>query len=176
MKVIKIIFSILIIPYIAVAIFTTACLMNYNKYGITEFGNKSLIIVEDESLEPTFKRGNLLIVKRNSDLESVKPGDLIFFYNNYNDEVSVSLSNVLKRTKVTDTEYTYTIDGNYDVSSEYYIGSVNDTVVYKFFGTLLYVFTSKIGYLLIFVLPILCFFLYEIYAVVKEVKEYKEEK
>ena len=88
MKVIKIIFSILIIPYIAVAIFTTACLMNYNKYGITEFGNKSLIIVEDESLEPTFKRGNLLIVKRNSDLESVKPGDLIFFYNNYNDEVS----------------------------------------------------------------------------------------
>lgn len=176
MKIVKTIFSILIIPYVVVAIFTTACLMNYNKYGITVFGNKSFIIVEDNSLEPTFSKGNLLIVSRNSDLESVKPGDMIFFYNNYNNEVSVSLSNVLKRTKVNDEEYTYTIDGNYDVSSEYYIGSVNDTIIYKFFGTLLDVFTSKIGYLLIFVLPILCFFLYEIYAVIKEVKEYKEEK
>lgn len=176
MKIVKTIFSILIIPYVVVAIFTTACLMNYNKYGITVFGNKSFIIVEDNSLEPTFNKGNLLIVSRNSDLESVKPGDMIFFYNNYNNEVSVSLSNVLKRTKVNDEEYTYTIDGNYDVSSEYYIGSVNDTIIYKFFGTLLDVFTSKIGYLLIFVLPILCFFLYEIYAVIKEVKEYKEEK
>ena len=89
----------------------------------------------------------------------------------YNKEFSI-------KTKILigEENNTYTIDGNYDVSSEYYIGSVNDTVVYKFFGTLLDVFTSKIGYLLIFVLPILCFFLYEIYAVVKEVKEYKEEK
>ncbi|MBD8923954.1 hypothetical protein EGR52_11255 [bacterium] len=176
MKIVKTIFSILIIPYVIIAIFTTACLMNYNKYGITEFGNKSLIIVEDNSLEPTFKKGNLLVVKRNENLESVKPGDSIFFYNNYNNEVSVSLSNVLKRTKVNDKEYTYTIDGNYDVSSEYYIGSVNDTSIYSFWGTLLGVFTSRIGYLLIFVLPILCFFLYEIYAVIREVKEYKEEK
>ncbi len=176
MKIVKTIFSILIIPYVVVALFTTVCLMNYNKYGITEFENRSLIIVENNSLEPTFKKGNLLIVKKNDNLESIKPGDSIFFYNNYNDEVSVSLSNVLKRTKVNNKEYTYTIDGNYDVSSTFYIGSVNDTIVYPFLGTLLDVFTSKIGYLLIFVLPILCFFLYEIYAVIKEIKDYKEEK
>ena len=64
MKIVKTIFSILIIPYVVVALFTTVCLMNYNKYGITEFGNRSLIIVENNSLEPTFKKGNLLIVKK----------------------------------------------------------------------------------------------------------------
>lgn len=176
MKIVKTIFSILIIPYVIIAIFTTACLMNYNKYGITQFGNKSLIIVEDNSLEPTFKKGNLLIVTKPSDLESVIPGDSIFFYNNYEEEVSVSLSTVSKRKKVTDTEYSYTIEGNYEISSEYFIGGVNNTIIYPFFGTLLNVFTSKAGYLLIFVLPILCFFIYEIYAVVKEIKEYKEEK
>lgn len=175
MKILKVIFSIIIIPYIVVAIFTTACLMNYNKYGITQFGNKSLIIVEDDSLEPTFKKGNLLIVSKSSDLGSVKPGDNIFFYNSYKEEVSVSLSTVTKSTKVTDDEYSYTIEGNYDVSSEYLIGNANDTIIYSILGSVLTVFTSRIGYLLIFVLPILCFFLYEIYAVIKEIKQYKEE-
>lgn len=176
MKVIKALFSILIIPYIVIAIFTTACLMNYNRYGITVLGDKSLIIVEDDSLEPTFKEGNLLVVTKDKDLESVKPGDNIFFYNVYNETVSVSLSTVSKRTKISDTEYSYTIDGDYDVSSEYFIGSVNNTIIYPFFGTVLDIITSKPGYLLVFVLPTLCFFLYEIYAVVKEIKDYKEEK
>lgn len=34
----------------------TICLLNYNDYKITELGDKSLIIVKDDELIPTYKK------------------------------------------------------------------------------------------------------------------------
>jgi hypothetical protein len=172
-KVIKLILSIVIPFYVIVAIFVTACLIGYNDYNITEFGKKSLIIVEDDSLKPYFNEGDLLVVTKNNNAD-VKVNDKIFFYNNYNKEVSVNLAKVLKTERITDSESTFTVDGNYDVSSEYFIGKEDTTVLYPKVGSVLNVLTSKYGYLFIFILPILLLFLGEIFAIIKEVKNYED--
>ena len=53
-KVLKIIGIILGIIYALIAITLTICLLNYNDYNITVLGNKTLILVRDNELEPNF--------------------------------------------------------------------------------------------------------------------------
>jgi len=174
-KVGKILLSILLVLYAVVAIFLTACLLNYNKYKITEFGEKSLIIVTDDTLEDKYKKGSLLVVDK-SNAENIKSGDEIIFYNTYNNQISIAIGEVIEKEVITDTETTYTVTGNYDISSEYLIGSANDTKVYPVIGSILGILESRIGFLIIIILPITLAFLYEIYVLIVEVKNAKEEE
>lgn len=173
-KIGKILLSILIIIYASVAMFLTACLLKYNDYKITEFGSKSLVIVADDVLEEDYKKGSLLIVEK--DESNINAGDNIIFYNTYENQVSISLSEVLSKKEITEKENTYTIAGDYDISSEYIIGSTKDVKVIPVFGSILNVLESRVGFLIFIIFPITLSFLYQIYAIVIEVKESKEDK
>lgn len=175
MKVLKWILGILLVPYIIIAVFVTACLMCYNDYNITEFKDYSLLIVEDDSLLPTFEKGSLLVVKKNK-FEEVKNNDYAFFYDTYDNQVHVSLGKIISKRRVNENESTYVIEGNYDLSSEYFIGKADTTTIYKGLGNILSVLESRYGFLFIVVLPILVLFIYEIYAIVKEIRNPEEEE
>ena len=60
----KILGNLIIILYVVVAIFTTICLLNFNEYKVSEFGDKTLVIVGKDGYEKADK------------------GDKIFFYDN----------------------------------------------------------------------------------------------
>ena len=81
-KVLKVLFGIFIALYLVVASFLTVCLLSYNDYKISVIGNKSLIILDDDALEPEYKKGSLLIVEKNKN-DDIKVNDDIFFYNTY---------------------------------------------------------------------------------------------
>jgi signal peptidase I len=175
-KALKIVLEILLIPYLIVVIFLTTCLLNYNNYKITEFGDKSLIIVKDKSLEPTFKKGDLVVVTKNPNTD-IKIGDQIFFYETYEAKISVNLGKVQNKTPVNKEETTFTMAGDYDLSSQYVIGKADTSKVYSKVGNTLGFLESKWGFLFIVVLPILIAFIYEIYVIIKEVHtEVKKNK
>ena len=67
------------ILYVILAIFVTICLLNFNDYRITVFGNKSLLLIKDD-LGDNYKKNDLLVVTKD-DGSSVREGDSIFFYN-----------------------------------------------------------------------------------------------
>ena len=56
----KVLITILLIIYIPCVVFLTACLLNYNKYNVTEFGKNTLIIIDDEL--KNFEKGDLAVV------------------------------------------------------------------------------------------------------------------
>ncbi len=169
-KVLKIFGGILVTIYILIAVALTACLLTYNDYKISVFGDRSLIILEDNELAPKYKKGSLLIVKKNSN-DDIKQGDEIFFYNTYKNKVVVNVSKVNKVKKVTDTETTYTINGKYEISSQYVIGKSDTTTVINDVGSILSVLESKWGFLLVIVFPISLLFIYELYIIIREIKE-----
>ena len=78
-KFLKILGGIILIPYILIVIVVTVCLLNYNKYGVTEIGDYTLVIVKDKALEPTYQKGDLLIVEKKSN-DTILKDDYIFFY------------------------------------------------------------------------------------------------
>lgn len=175
MKIKRIIFGALLTMYLIVAVFLTACLLTYNDYKISVFGDKSLVIVENNDFEPEYKKGSLLIIKKNNN-DEIKVNDEIFFYNTYNNQISVSHSKVLNVQKVTDTETTYTITGNQPISSEYIIGKADTTKVIDNVGDILSLLESRWGFLFMIVLPISVLFIYEIYVIVKEIVRPEEDK
>ena len=175
-KFLKILGGILFIPYIVIVIVVTICLLNYNKYGVTELGNRTLIIVKDDALNPTYQKGDLLIVEK-KDNDSILKDDFIFFYEQDKESktVIINLAKVLNSRKVTSKETTFTIEGNYEYSSEYVIGAVKDTKVYHTLGSILGILESRWVFLLVIILPILFIFLYELYEFILEVKRSLKE-
>ncbi len=168
-KVVKIFGLLIVAVYLVVAVFLTVCLLNYNKYHITELGKKSLIIVSDDDLEPKYVKNDLVVVYKNNN-EDIKSGDYVFFYNAYQNQVSVNLGKIIKSTRVNEKEYTYTLEGNLEVSSQYVIGKSETSKAYSNMGLVLKVLESRLGFLLIIILPILVLFIYQIYAVILEIK------
>lgn len=168
-KVVKFLGLIIVFVYMVVAVFLTVCLLNYNKYNITELGRNSLIIVKDNDLEPSYKKDDLVVVYKNNN-EDIKKGDMIFFYNAYQNQVSVNLGKVIDTRRINEKEYTYTMEGNLQVSSQYVIGSANTSKAYNGYGKILATLESKWGFLFIIILPILVLFIYQIYAVILEIK------
>ena len=173
-KVVKIFGLLIVAVYLVVAVFLTVCLLNYNKYHITELGKKSLIIVSDDDLEPKYVKNDLVVVYKNNN-EDIKSGDYVFFYNAYQNQVSVNLGKIIKSTRVNEKEYTYTLEGNLEVSSQYVIGKSEISKAYSNMGLVLKVLESRLGFLLIIILPILVLFIYQIYAVILEVKRPVDE-
>lgn len=173
-KVVKIFGLLIVAVYMVVAVFLTVRLLNYNKYHITELGKKSLIIVSDDDLEPKYVKNDLVVVYKNNN-EDIKSGDYVFFYNAYQNQVSVNLGKIIKSTRVNEKEYTYTLEGNLEISSQYVIGKSETSKAYSNMGLVLKVLESRLGFLLIIILPILVLFIYQIYAVILEVKRPVDE-
>lgn len=173
-KVVKIFGLLIVAVYLVVAVFLTVCLLNYNKYHITELGKNSLIIVSDDDLEPNYVKNDLVVVYKNNN-EDIKSGDYIFFYNAYQNQVSVNLGKVIKTSRVNEKEYTYTLEGNLEISSQYVIGKSETSKTYSNMGLVLKVLESRLGFLLIIILPILVLFIYQIYAVILEIKRPVDE-
>lgn len=168
-KVLKSIFSFIGIIYMIVAVFAIVCLLNFNEYGLTELGNKTLIVVSDNEMEPNFYNGDLIVVNKTAN-QDVKVNDMIFFYEISFGETYVNLANVIDKYDVNEKETTYTVKDNYSFSSEYLIGKVSNSKKYRYIGVVLRVLTSKWGFLFLIILPCLLAFLYEIYAICFEAK------
>lgn len=164
----KIIRNVIIVIYAVIAIFVTICLLSYNQYKVTEFGSNSLIIVNNKKLEPDFNKGDLVIVDSE---DEIKIGDKVFFYNTYENEISVSVAEIIGEEKITDSETTYTLEGDKPISSEYVIGSAETSNRIGVLGSILGILESKWGFLFLVVLPSLLAFIYEIVELVIEVRK-----
>lgn len=170
-KGLKIVIGVLLIPYLIVAIFLTVCLLNYNDYNVTVFNNKSLIIIRDSSLEPTYKKNDLVVIEKKN-ISDLKNGDEIFFYRkNKGNQIEVNLAKVEEVKPITDDEGTIVVEGDHPIINKFYIGASADSKIYSGIGGVLATLESRWGYLFIIVLPILLIFLYEIYAFILEIKK-----
>ena len=157
--------------YLIIVIILTVFLLNYNDYNITVLGNKTYIPITDKNLGG-YKKGDLLVVEKTSN-EDININDMVFFYetDTAKKEVNINLGRVINKKEITETETTYTMEGNVEFSSDYIIGSEKNTKAYNGLGGVLSFLESRWIFLTFVVLPILFIFLYEIYAIALEVKK-----
>ena len=165
----------IIFAYILLIIFVTICLLSYNDYKMTVFGKNTLIPIIDENLEPDYTIGDLVVVQKNR-LSSVEAGDKIFFYRTASGETTINYATVLKSERVTDTEFTYTVEGDYKFSSSNFIGKTDTATVIPFVGKILSTLQSKWGFLFLGVFPSLVAFLTTLHYIIVEVQEEKERR
>ena len=164
----KILLNLIIIIYVVIAILVTICLLTFNQYRISEFGNKSLIIINENDELYNYTKGDLLIVTKEN-LKNAKEGDLVFFY----ETRGVKIAKIVEVKDFGQIAVNYIIDGNYQVVEDDIIGTSNSVKVIPKAGKVLQILESKWGFLFLIVFPSLLAFLREIYNLILEITDKK---
>lgn len=159
----KIVWDLVIIIYIMLAIFVTVCLLSYNDYNVTEFGDKLLVIVDSNS-GSDYNKNDLVIVDKNG---SYKKGDNVFYYVEKFRNYYISYGKIDKINKNT------VVIGGEIINKDLVIANDKKVNKFSFVGGVLALLESRWGYLGIIILPILLAFIYEIYEIIKEIKKKK---
>jgi len=169
-KIKKILIGILIFIFSCFAILMTILLLNFNEYGVTEFGDKSLVILTREISSENYKKGDLVVVEKVA-YEAIKEGDEIFAYSvDSREKVNIEVG-IVKDLFPTEKSIAYKNGAGF--SQEYIIGKATNT--YHNVGLYLSFIESKWGFLFIILVPCFIIFIYEIYALVVEIRYGDEE-
>jgi signal peptidase I len=159
--------NIVLIVWFIIALFTTACLLSYNDFRVTTFGNYSLVIVDSDELEPDYQEGSLLLVKKNGN-SKINVDDKIFYYNTSKDnDTTINTDVITKKDDINKAESTFTLSDNQKVSSEFVLGTTKSTTVLPYLGTALGILTSKWGFMFIIIFPTLFMTLYELLMIIE---------
>ena len=171
----KVLGTILFVLYAIIAITVTVLLLSYNDYNNSEIGGYTIYIVTDDSLEPTYKQGSILLIKETND-RNVQVGDEIFMYKVLNSSEYEVISTTLQAKTQQGTHTVYVVDNEESYASDYFIGKVDDTIVIEGWGYILSILESRWGYLFCIVVVSLLLFLQEVFELVMEIKYLNQKK
>lgn len=166
----KIIIGIIAVAFFSFVIAMTLLLLNYNKYGVTQFGNTTIILIQDDLSSDNFKKGDLVLVESKK-VANIAVGDEVFAYKlDSSGAVSIDLG-VVGETHAADDAISFENGSTY--SMEFVAGEASK--VYNKVGTYLSIVESKWGFLFIILVPSFLIFVYEFYALIIELKYGKDE-
>lgn len=171
----KILGTIFFVAYAIMAVLVTVLLLSYNNYNCSELGAFTFYIVRDDTMEPNYHLGDLLIIKSASD-KNISEGDMLYFYDVINkDEYIVNYQKLMYKTKA-NRHITYLVEDGSSYDSSYLIGKEEGSITIHGLGAVLAVLESRWGYLFFIVIVSLLFFLQEVFELVVEVRNGIEEE
>lgn len=171
----KVLGGILLVVYSIIAITVTVLLLSYNEYNCSEIGGYTVFIVNDDSLEPDYKQGSILLIKHTSD-KNVQIGDGMFIYKVLNSQEYELVNRTLEEKLQQGNHITYVVENKENYANDYFIGKTSDTIVIEGWGYVLGLLESKWGYLFCVVIVSLLLFLQEVFELAMEIKYGKAER
>ena len=159
------------VVYFSFVITMTVLLLNFNDYGVTEFGNKSFIIIDDDIANEDYKKGELVITQKKK-LEKFEVGEEVFTYKiEENGSVSIVLGKI---GNIYPEEEAISLENGSNYSLEYVAGVPVEK--HEKIGSFLSIVESKWGFLFIVLVPSFLIFVYEVYNLIVEIKYGAEEE
>lgn len=128
------------------------------------------LVVKSDSMSPTFSAGDLIFIKK-CDTSTLKEGDIICFHTIINNEYALNTHRIQKIDTVGDARSYTTLGDNNNGIADTHIISDGD-IVGKYVGHLqnagkvMDFLSSSIGFLIVIVLPMLLFFIYQVYNLI----------
>ena len=171
----KVLGGILLVVYSIIAITVTVLLLSYNDYNCSEIGGYTIYIVNDDSLEPEYKQGSILLVKHTSD-KNVQSGDKMFLYKVINSQEYEFVEKTLDKKVQQGNHTIYVVEDEENYDNSYFVGKTSDTAVIEGWGYVLSLLESKWGYLFCVVIVSLLLFLQEVFELAMEIKYGREVK
>lgn len=166
----KIIVSIVLIVFFAFTITMTILLLNFNKFGVTQFDDTSLLIIKKGFTSETYEKGSLVVVE-SKEIKDYHEGEEVFVYHlDGHGGVNIQLG-VVGQVHEDDDALTFSNGDTY--SSEFIIGTGEK--IYPNLGKYLSIVESKWGFLFIILVPNFFLFVYQLYSLIVEVKYGKDE-
>lgn len=156
-----------IILIAALFVFTT--LTTRDETHVASLVGFSPMIVESDSMAPTFYEGDLIFIKKCNTSE-LREGDIITFHTIINNEYALNTHRIHK-IEGSGSIRSYTTKGDNNQIADTHVISDGDIVgryVSRLagFGRVMKFLSSGIGFLVVIILPLLLFFIYQIYNLI----------
>ena len=126
--------------------------------------------VESDSMKPTFCKGDLIFIKK-CDTLKLKEGDIITFHTIIDNQYALNTHRIQKIDEVNGVRsYTTIGDNNNGVADQHVIS--DGDIVGKYvghisnLGKVMNFLSSSMGFLIVIVLPMLLFFIYQVYNLI----------
>ena len=175
MKVLKktgtIVISVLLWVIILVAaLYAFTTMATRDNQNVSSIMGYTPLVVKSDSMAPTFCAGDLIFIKK-CDTSTLKEGDIICVHTIIDNEYALITHRIQKIDEVGDARsYTTLGDNNHGVTDTHIIS--DGDIVGKYVGHLknagkvMDFLSSSIGFLVVIVLPMLLFFIYQVYNLI----------
>ena len=170
LKVIRnVILGVVMVTYFSFIVAISTLLLNKNEYGVTQFDDNVIILVDEKISNENYSDGTLVVLET-KELKDLKVGDEIFIYqpNKKDKSVEIIISEIESIHLEVDSPYV-TITNNGTAWGEDFVAGVQVKTVDKLGGFLNFI-ESKWVFFILLIIP--CFFilLYEIYLLIIAIK------
>ena len=166
---------VLISIWVLVAIVTTILLISFNDYSVSELGNYSIFVVDNDRLEPNFLKNDIVIIEKVSE-NKYNVGDEVFFYmTNPADAVFINHGKIDKIVEADHAEDSYFF-GDVQISYGKMIGPANGAMIYHKWGFLLMILESKWGFMFFIIFPTIFAVVYEVFSIIEEIKSKDDDE
>ena len=181
-KVLSIIFDVLAWVLLIFAVLITVLVFGSAKNnGVPTLLGYMPLSVQSDSMSPTFKQGDLILVKKVDDLYSLKEGDVISYYTIIQGQRVINTHRI-SEVKETDDTKTFITKGDNNVVDDEDPVTPSDILgkwtnkkipgLGKFFGFI----TTKTGFFVCVLIPIAIFFIFELYKFIAVLIETRQIK
>jgi signal peptidase len=174
MKVLKKITTVIIsialwIVILLAALYAFTTLATRDDTSVSNIAGFTPMIVQTDSMSPTFDAGDLIFI-RTCDPSALEVGDIVTFHTIIDNEYALNTHRI---EEITDTDgvRSYVTKGDNNEVSDQHIIADGD-IVGKYVGRIagmgkvMDVLSSSTGFLIIIVLPMLLFFIYQVYHLI----------
>ena len=192
-KILKIALNIFVWVFVVFSVLMTvlALAAQSNADGVPSLGGKCFLTVASDSMSPTFDQGDLLIgdMLTNEEKKSLKVDEVITFYADLDGNGSTELNshrivginydsqgNVESYVTKGDNPNTNMVEDDSPVLWQFVIAKWNQKDKIANVGGFLNFLQTPKGFLITIVLPLVAFFLYEVYVFIKTLLNLKKKK
>ena len=151
------------------ALFAFTTLATRDTANVSSLAGYTPMVVKTDSMAPTFYSGDLILIKK-CDTSKLTEGDIICFHTIINNEYALNTHRIEKIDE-NENMRSYTTKGDNNAISDTHIISDGD-IVGKYvgklskFGHVMDFLSSSMGFLIVIVLPMLLFFIYQVYNLI----------
>ena len=151
------------------ALFAFTTLATRDNTNVSSLAGYTPMIVQSDSMAPTFYAGDLIFIKK-CDTSALKEGDIITFHTIIENEYALNTHRIESITEENGIR-SYVTKGDNNEMSDMHVISDGD-IVGKYlgklsrFGKVMEFLSSSVGFLVVIVLPLLLFFIYQIYNLI----------
>ena len=151
------------------ALFAFTTLATRDEGNVSSLAGFTPMVVESDSMAPTFSKGDLIVIKK-CDTASLNEGDIITFHTILNNEYALNTHRIESIAEMNGARSYVTKGDNNDIADTHVIA--DGDIVGKYvtrvpgLGKVMNFLSGSVGFLVLIVLPLLLFFIYQVYNLI----------
>ena len=151
------------------ALYAFTTLATKDDGSVSNLAGFTPMTVQSDSMSPTFDQGDLIVVKQ-CDTSSLQVGDIVTFHTIVDGQYALNTHRIVSIDELNGMHSFTTKGDNNDIADQHVIsdGDIVGKYVLKipYLGKVMDILSSSMGFLIIIVIPMLLFFIYQVYHLV----------